>query len=205
MTRYRRRPNRTHSQVPAIRRGDVQHTCETGAGDSERPGSADPIFHPVGRVAATGAGFAAGVRRRSFADVCPRNDDGALVAFVLLLLLALWALLGLVVDGGAALTAHQAAEVEAEQAARSGAGAISVDALRSGSVQLDAGAAASAAERFSTASGHPGTATVSGGIVTVTIHYQVPTTVLGIIGIRTISVNAVASAVDLHGVTRGEA
>ena len=79
------------------------------------------------------------------------------------------ALLGLVVDGGAALTAHQAAEVEAEQAARSGAGAISVDALRAGSVQLDPAAAVAAAERFTAAAGHPGTATVSGGVVTVRI------------------------------------
>ena len=132
-----------------------------------------------------------------------REDDGALVAFVLLLLVALLALLGLVVDGGAALTAHQAAEVEAEQAARSGAGAISVDGLRSGTVQLDSGPAIAAAERFAAATGHPATATVDGGVVTVHVRYQVPTTVLGIVGIRTLSVSATASAVDLHGVTTG--
>jgi len=113
------------------------------------------------------------------------------------------ALLGLVVDGGAALTAHQAAEVEAEQAARSGAGAISVDALRSGTVRLDPAAAVAAAERFTAAAGHPGTATVSGGVVTVTISYRVPTTVLGIVGIRSLGVSAVAAAEDLHGVTVG--
>jgi len=113
------------------------------------------------------------------------------------------ALLGLVVDGGAALTAHQSAVVEAEQAARSGAGAISVDALRSGYVQLDPGSAVAAAERFAAAAGHPGTATVSGGVVTVRVNYSLPTTVLGIIGIRTIAVSAEASAIDLHGVTTG--
>ena len=131
------------------------------------------------------------------------GDDGALTAFVVLLLVALTALLGLVVDGGTALTAHQSAEVEAEQAARAGAGAISVDALRSGSVQLDPGSAVTAAEQFAAAAGHPATATVSGGVVTVRVRYDVPTAVLGIIGIRTISVAAVASAVDLHGVTAG--
>jgi len=113
------------------------------------------------------------------------------------------ALIGLVVDGGAALTAHQSAQVEAEQAARSGAGALSVDALRSGTVQLDAAAAVSAAEQFTATAGHPGTATVTGGIVTVRIQYAVPTVVLGIIGIRNLRVSAVASAENLTGVTTG--
>jgi len=127
------------------------------------------------------------------------------VAFVLLLLVGLFALVGLVVDGGAALTAHQAAEVAAEQAARSGAGAIDVDALRSGTVQIDPAAAVVAAEQSAAAAGHPGTAEVNGAVVTVRIRYDVPTTVLGIVGIGSLGVTAVASAVDLHGVTAGSA
>jgi hypothetical protein len=132
-----------------------------------------------------------------------RDESGALTAFVLLLLVAFMALLGLVVDGGAVLTAHQAAEVEAEQAARAGASAISVDALRQGIVQLDAPAAVAAAEQFAAVSGHPGTATVDGGVVTVRIQYLIPTAVLGIVGIPNLSVTAAASAEDLHGVTTG--
>ena len=58
-----------------------------------------------------------------------RSDDGSLSAFVALVFLALLVLMGLVVDGGSAFTAHQAAVDEAEQAARAGAGALSVDAL----------------------------------------------------------------------------
>ena len=143
-------------------------------------------------------------RSRRRTDGGSRVDDaGALVAFVVLLLLALLSLLGLVVDGGAALVAHQAAEVEAEQAARSGAGALDVDALRAGTVRIDPSAAASAAERFAIAAGHPAVVTVSGGVVTVRIRYAVATTVLGVIGIRSLSVSAVASAVDVHGVTKG--
>jgi len=133
----------------------------------------------------------------------PRTDVGALTAFVALLLVGLVALIGLVVDGGAVLTAHQSAQVEAEQAARSGAGALSVDALRNGAVQLDAPAAVSAAEQFTATAGHPGTATVTGGIVTVRIQYVVPTVVLGIVGIRSLRVSAVASAENLQGVTTG--
>jgi Flp pilus assembly protein TadG len=132
-----------------------------------------------------------------------RTDEGGLTAFVLLLLVSLVALLGLVVDGGAALTAHQSAQVEAEQAARSGAGALSVDALRTGAIRLDAAAAVRAAEQFTTTAGHPGTATVDGGVVTVHVQYVVPTVVLGIVGIDQLRVSAGASAENLHGVTSG--
>ena len=110
------------------------------------------------------------------------TDDGAIAAFVLLVLVGLFALVGLVVDGGTALSARQSAAVEAEQAARAGAGAVSVDALRSGYVELDPTAAVEAAERFTVASGHPGSAVVSGGVVTVHVSYQVQTDILGIIG-----------------------
>ena len=122
---------------------------------------------------------------------------------MLLVLVGLVALLGLVVDGGAALTARQAAEVEAEQAARAGAGAVSVDALRSGYVRIDPAAAVAAAEAFTVAAGHPGSASVAGGVVTVRITYQVPTDILGVIGIDRLRVSAVASAVDVNGVARG--
>jgi hypothetical protein len=111
--------------------------------------------------------------------------------------------MGLVLDGGSALTAHQAAGDEAQQAARAGAGALSVDALRSGSVELDDQAAVAAAEAFTVASGHPGTATASSGVVNVQIHYRIPTVILGIIGIQSLQVSGSASAVDVHGVTEG--
>jgi hypothetical protein len=130
-------------------------------------------------------------------------DDGGITAFVVLLLVALFALLGLVVDGGSALTAQQSAEVEAEQAARAGAGAISVDGLRAGVVEIDPQAAVAAAQGFMAASGHPGSATVSGGVVSVRLGYQVPTVILGIVGIDHLSVAASAAAVNVNGVARG--
>jgi Flp pilus assembly protein TadG len=129
------------------------------------------------------------------------NQEGSITAFVLLLLVGLVALLGLVVDGGSALSARQSASDEAEQAARAGAGALSVDALRQGALQLDPGAAVAAAEAFARAAGHPGTASVSGGVVTVQIHFRIPTDVLGIVGISSLPVSAQASAVDVQGVT----
>ncbi len=122
---------------------------------------------------------------------------------MVLLLVALFALLGLVVDGGSALTAQQSAQVEAEQAARAGAGAISVDGLRAGVVEIDPQAAVAAAQGFMASSGHPGSATVSGGVVSVRLAYQVPTVILGIVGIDHLSVAASAAAVNVNGVARG--
>jgi Flp pilus assembly protein TadG len=133
------------------------------------------------------------------------DDHGAIAAFVVLLMVGFLALLGLVVDGGTALTSRQAAQVEAEQAARAGAGSLSVDALRAGTIQIDTAAALATADGFMAAAGHPGTAVVANGVVTVRIHYQVPTTILGLIGINRLDVSAEAAAINVGGVTRGAA
>jgi Flp pilus assembly protein TadG len=132
-----------------------------------------------------------------------RDDDGAIAAFVVLVMVGLLALLGLVVDGGTALTSRQAAQVEAEQAARAGAGALSIEALRTGVIQVDASAAVTAVDRFMAAAGHPGMVVVADGVVTVRIHYQVPTVILGLVGINRLDVSAEAAAVNVGGVTRG--
>jgi hypothetical protein len=80
---------------------------------------------------------------------------------------------------------------------------VSVAALRSGSLQIDSTEAVAAAEAFTVAAGHPGVATVSGGVVRVEVSYRVPTQVLGIVGISTLPVSASATAVDEEGVTEG--
>jgi Flp pilus assembly protein TadG len=139
----------------------------------------------------------------SRADRVSNLQEGSITAFVVLALVALFVLMGLVVDGGSALTAEQAASDEAQQAARAGAGALSVDALRSGMLQLNPAAAVASAEAFTVAAGHPGTASVSSGVVTVSIHYRIQTSLLGLVGINTLPVSAAASAVDVEGVTEG--
>lgn len=131
------------------------------------------------------------------------SEQGSVTAFVALLLVALFVLIGLVLDGGSALAAHQAATNEAEQAARAGAGALSVDALRSGSLAIDQQEAVAAATAFTVASGHPGSASVSSGTVVVHVAYRIPTVILGIVGIRSMPVSASARAIDVHGVTVG--
>lgn len=131
------------------------------------------------------------------------NQEASISAFVILFMLAVFALMGLVVDGGSALSAQQAASDEAEQAARAGAGQLSIDALRSGVVQLNQPKAISTAEQFTVDAGHPGIATVSSSTVTVQIEYQMPTVILGMINLPFITISARASAVDVQGVTVG--
>jgi len=132
-----------------------------------------------------------------------RDVSGGISAFVALLAVALLALLGLVVDGGAQVSAQQAASVEAEQAARAGAGAISVDALRAGSVTVDVQQAVATADAFTVEAGHPGSTSVDGNSVTVLVQYRIPTEILGIVGISSLPVSASATAVNVNGVTEG--
>jgi hypothetical protein len=49
-------------------------------------------------------------------------------------------------------------------------------------------------------SGHAGTAWVHDGVISVRVVEAVPTTILGIVGVRTITVSATASATDVSGV-----
>jgi hypothetical protein len=140
-------------------------------------------------------------RDESFRAIDQHDDGGSITAFSVLLLVAIFVLMGMVLDGGTQVSAHQSAVDEAEQAARAGAGALSMAALRSGSVQLDDQQAVDVAEAFTVASGHPGTATAVGQSVTVTVQYRVPTAILGLIGINSLPVSASASAVDVTGVT----
>jgi len=144
------------------------------------------------------------VRRKGFGQrVTTRLDEaGSLTAFVAVLSLSLFVLVGIVVDAGRAIAARSAAMTEAQQAARAGAGQISVDALRSGQIEIDPGAAVLAADEFLASVGQLGTASVVGQTVTVHIASTESTAILGIIGINAITVSVTASATYVHGVTQ---
>ena len=90
---------------------------------------------------------------------------------------------------------------EAEQAARAGAGQISVGALRLGQVEVDPAAAIRASTEYLASIGQSGSTSVVGQTVTVHITTEEPTVILGIVGIRRIGIAVTASATDLHGVT----
>jgi len=130
------------------------------------------------------------------------DEEGSFAVFVAVLAVGLFALFGLVIDGGRAVAAQNNAAGEAEQAARVGAGQISVDAIRLGTLEIDPAAATSAAQQYLRATGGAGVITVAGQTVTVHIQSAEPTVILGIIGVRQISISATASATNVHGVTR---
>jgi hypothetical protein len=117
---------------------------------------------------------------------------------------ALFALIGLVVDSGRAIAARSEALTEAQQAARVGAGQISVDALRSGQVQIDPGRAESAGDAYLASVGQSGTTSVVGQTVIVQVVSEEPTVMLGIVGINQIKIEVSASAVNVHGVTEDD-
>jgi hypothetical protein len=128
------------------------------------------------------------------------HDEGAVSAFVVLLVGILVVLLGLAVDAGQALSARQAAYAEAEQAARAGAAALATGALRSGSLQPAASAAVASAERYMAVAGHAGTALVRGDQVVATVlPYRVSTPLLGLVGIPSLAVSATATATAVPG------
>ena len=132
------------------------------------------------------------------------QERGSLTLFMATLCFALFVLIGLVVDGGRAVSARGAAQGVAEQAARVGAGQLSASDLRLGEVAIDPVAAELAADRYLQEAGYKGSVTASGGIVSVHITSSEPTTILGIVGIEHIGVSVSARATDVHGVTRAD-
>jgi Flp pilus assembly protein TadG len=126
----------------------------------------------------------------------PRRDESGLItAMVVILVGALFVLAGAVIDGGSAIAAHESAIAEAEQAARAGADALSPSSLRGGGLAPDPNAAVSAAETYMAQAGHPGTASVNGDVVTAQVTpYQVPSTLLGLVGFKSFTISGSASA-----------
>jgi Flp pilus assembly protein TadG len=132
-----------------------------------------------------------------------RNEEGSLSAFLVVVLIGLLALLGLVVDGGRALAAHQEAVDVAEQAARAGADALSVEGLRDGVVRMDPTRARMAAEKYLRQAGLNGEVSIQGEWVKVSVTREMRTVLLGIVGLPTIKVVATGRARDVQGITSG--
>jgi hypothetical protein len=132
------------------------------------------------------------------------SESGSLSAFMAVFCLALFVLIGLVVDAGRAISFRSAALAEAQQAARAGAGQLSVGALRSGQVEIDPADAIEAADAYLASVGAPGTTSIVGQTVTVHIAADEPTVILGIIGINRIVVSVSASAINVHGVSEAD-
>ncbi len=141
-----------------------------------------------------------------------RSDDGSITLPVLVLTPALLMVAGLVVDGGYGLSARQKAFGEAEQAARAGAGALDVDALRAGSVRLvtDCSRPEPCAQELAAAyvaatdDELVGPVAVTPTTVEVTVRVVRPSVVLSAIGIQTLTVEGTGRAQVQRGITTAE-
>jgi hypothetical protein len=133
-----------------------------------------------------------------------RGDSGTVTAFVASFTVALLAVAGLVADGGFILAARRAAFNEADSAARAGAQAIDETTLRStGEVRLDPTDARRRAAELLQSTGHEVGVDVSGGTVIVTVRFEKQLTLLGILGLGPVEIEATGSARAVRGVQTG--
>lgn len=130
------------------------------------------------------------------------EEHGQLSAFVALLVVPMVAVTGLVADGVGTLAAHEQAVSSAFEAARAGAQAVDIEALRaSGQVVLDPSAAREQALTYLSAVGRTGSVSVVGDTVTVTVTVRHHLSVLSAIGIGPVTVRGRASATATVGLT----
>ena len=124
-----------------------------------------------------------------------RGDRGSVLITGLLLSLALVMVIGAAVDiGHAFLVRRQLASI-ADDAALSGSQAIDLQELHAGRIQLDPGRARSDALRTISATRQTGgQANATDHSVTVTVTRRVPTILLGLVGVHTLTISAHATA-----------
>ncbi len=127
--------------------------------------------------------------------------------FAVVLALALMVIAGLVVDGSAQLKAKQKANMVASEACRSGAQAISADAVTGGVPEVDVGQAQEAAQAYidltaSSSQTITGTARVDGTTLECQTSVTFDTIFLGMIGYGELTVHG-RSTVDAVRVLEG--
>ncbi len=131
------------------------------------------------------------------------REAGSLTLMLAVLMVALLALAGLVIDGGRKLNQSASAFAIAQEAARAGAGLVDRSiAYRSGTFRVDQGQALAAARAYLAGAGYTGSVSTDGTqrirvTVTVTGH----TLVLSLIGIDTMTSTGSAVASLVSGVT----
>jgi Flp pilus assembly protein TadG len=143
------------------------------------------------------------LRRRSRLVREAPDRGSAIAAYLLVMAVVLFAFAGLVLDGGAALTARGQAADTAQQAARAGADALDPGPLRTGVLRADPASAVAAAQAVLAAAGVDGQVDVAGSQVTVTAHVSKPAAILSMVGVGEVSGSATYSAFPLHGTTTG--
>lgn len=126
-----------------------------------------------------------------------RDEHGSVTPFVVVVVVALLAVAGLVIDGGYALGEKRKAMNVAEQAARVGSDTLNEGALRDGMVRVDPGRAVAEAEHYLRSVGAWGAVEVDGDEVRVTVTGRSETAILSAVGIRSLRVEATATAISI--------
>lgn len=130
------------------------------------------------------------------------DENGRVTAFVVVLVAAVIAFSGLVLDGGLALAGKIRAIGEAQEAARAGAQAIDLSVYRSsGALRLVPAQATILAHQYLAAAGHSGTVSIADNTVNVTVTVSQPTQLLGLIGIGSITATATGQAQPQRGIS----
>lgn len=133
-------------------------------------------------------------------------EAGQVTAFVTVVTMALVLATGLVVDGGRLIEAKRRVNNRAERAARAGARALSIEALRStGNQVIDEGRARTAVRGFLGQVGSEGNV-VSVTDDSVTVEVTAPTSllILGVAGLADQTVTGTGTARNVRGVTAAE-
>lgn len=149
------------------------------------------------------------VRDRLRVAAADGRDRGAVMFWVVPIMVGLIAMAGLIVDGGNAISARQRAEDVSQQAARAGADALSPTALHNsdpGDLSADPGAARAAAQRVLDTAGvtiTSPTVVINGDSVTVSVTVHEKTQILSAFGLTDISGSASSTATALHGSSTG--
>jgi Flp pilus assembly protein TadG len=133
-------------------------------------------------------------------------ERGSLSVMIVILFVALAALAGIVVDGGAKLEADQNAVALAQEAARAGATTLDESsAYSSGTFVVDQEQAIAAARSYLIAAGYDKYRVTALGnrAIQVSVTIAEPTTFLSLMGVDSFSCTGTATAALLTGVTRG--
>ncbi|GAA1761485.1 hypothetical protein GCM10009795_004910 [Nocardioides hankookensis] len=125
-----------------------------------------------------------------------RDERGSITVWMALSSFAMIFLLGLAVDLGGQVHAHERAHDVAAQAARAGGEEVEGSAAVQGhALAVSPAAARAAAQQFLAAAGVTGTVTITGGdTLTVTVHDTYDARFLGLIGINRLDVTGTATA-----------
>ena len=134
-----------------------------------------------------------------------RGDAGLANALVIVAMSSVMVLAaGLAFDGSRVLAARREAVDVANQAARAGAQAVSLRAVRSGGLAVDPGAAIAAADGFLMETAHQGWAGVVGDEVVVTVTMTVGLPLLSAAGVSTTTVTGRGAAAIVRGITEAD-